>query len=119
MSVKELVSFDESVALQASQAFGPAGDSQKEADANMNVSEEFSLAPEVLSNTRVKTISIVDEKVSQESSLHGPGMPLYYPGQEINRNKIKLHEDRSGSDNARAELMNARPDYGRDKRDAM
>ena len=84
----------------------------------MNVSEEFSLAPEVLSNTRVKTISIVDEKVSQESSLHRPRMP----GQEINRNKtslIKLHEHRSGSDNARAELMNARPDYGRDKRDAM
>jgi len=49
----------------------------------MNVSEEFSLAPEVLSNptinTRVKTISIVDEKVSQESSLHRPHMP----GQEI------------------------------------
>ena len=81
----------------------------------MNVSEEFSLAPEVLSNTRVKTISIVDEKVSQESSLHKPLMP----GQEINRNKIKSHEYRNSSDNARAELMNARPDYGRDKRDAM
>lgn len=83
----------------------------------MNVSEEFSLAPEMLSNTRVKTISIVDEKVSQESSLHRPRMP----GQEINGNKIKpmlvTHEHRS--DNARAELMNARPDYGRDKRDAM
>jgi hypothetical protein len=81
----------------------------------MNASEEFSPAPEVLSNTRVKTISIVDEKVSQESSLHKPRMP----GQEINRNRIKSHEHRSGSGNAGAELMNARPNYGRDKRDAM
>lgn len=93
MSVKELVSFDDaefkaqlnnaklttSAELQTGQTFGPAVASQKEIDANMNVSEEFSLAPEVLSNTRVKTISIVDEKVSQEGALHRD----HKPGQEI------------------------------------